>query len=404
MIPVCAVIADDLTGACDAGVQFSVLGFPAAVALDPALGGDCGASVVIVSTASRGDAPEAAARKVEKIAETLRLPPETLIFKKIDSTLRGNVAAEIESGLSSFGCAAGVIAPAFPLMGRTQSGGLMSVRGDNRPPVHLPALLAEQGLEDIERLDSGWEGAGGISESVYSHTPVDRLQEDMNRLLCRGVRFLVCDAVSDSDLRAIAAAGLGLQRKILWIGSAGLARALAAELAERDARPVPRRAFPQVRIGTGGPVALAVGSDHPVTLEQLSVLSAGRSVVQTHASAEDLPRALLAMSGDEVLRIRLNPRDVDASLVRTFFERLVSSPLRGLALSGGDTAALVCTALKAGIIRLESEIVSGIPWGRLCGGPADGLCVATKAGGFGAPDAFAAMVDFLSHCPARPQE
>ena len=70
--------------------------------------------------------------------------------------------------------------------------------------------------------------------------------------------------------------------------------------------------------------------------------------------------------------------------------------IRGLVLSGGDTALLVCRALGAHGICLKGQIVLGIPWGTLIGGHAHGLPVATKAGGFGAPDALVRAADFLS--------
>jgi uncharacterized protein YgbK (DUF1537 family) len=46
-------------------------------------------------------------------------------------------------------------------------------------------------------------------------------------------------------------------------------------------------------------------------------------------------------------------------------------------------------------MRLYGEVDAGMPWGRLIGGPADGLPVVTKAGGFGGDDALVQAVSFL---------
>ena len=75
-------------------------------------------------------------------------------------------------------------------------------------------------------------------------------------------------------------------------------------------------------------------------------------------------------------------------------ERLAAAAVRlvegispaGLVLTGGDTAAAVCAALKCTLIRLEGEVEPGMAWGRLENGDLPGLAVVTRAGSFGGPD------------------
>jgi uncharacterized protein YgbK (DUF1537 family) len=63
-----AMLADDVTGGCDAGVQFSLRGAATRVYLDlppePAFAG-----VSVLVTHSRGDAPEEAGRKVQQACD-----------------------------------------------------------------------------------------------------------------------------------------------------------------------------------------------------------------------------------------------------------------------------------------------------------------------------------------------
>ena len=68
----------------------------------------------------------------------------------------------------------------------------------------------------------------------------------------------------------------------------------------------------------------------------------------------------------------------------------------GLLLSGGDTASLVCRALAVDSIRLVDEVTTGIPFGVLRGGLADGRTVATKSGAFGNMDALVRVADFFT--------
>lgn len=86
------IIADDLTGALDSSVHFARKGIRTAVLIDMAQGLEPYAGsdieVLAVNTASRHDAPEVAAGKIEKIvseAMELKIP---YIYKKTDSALR----------------------------------------------------------------------------------------------------------------------------------------------------------------------------------------------------------------------------------------------------------------------------------------------------------------------------
>ena len=85
------IVADDLTGACDTGALFAARGpVPVTVWPDPPLR----APVSVVDTESRGLDPADAARRVAGVARNLA---RTRFFKKIDSTLRGPIGAELES-------------------------------------------------------------------------------------------------------------------------------------------------------------------------------------------------------------------------------------------------------------------------------------------------------------------
>src|SRR5690606_26473422 len=94
-MPELAIIADDLTGALDTAAPFAMRG----LSTHAALGVDsisealsAGPRVLTVSTDSREVAPDIARKRVAEIVAVL--PKGTKIFKKIDSRLKGNIAAE----------------------------------------------------------------------------------------------------------------------------------------------------------------------------------------------------------------------------------------------------------------------------------------------------------------------
>src|SRR5882724_1555236 len=126
--PPATLIADDLTGACDAGALFAGRG-RVAVFVTPATPGPEW-NVAAVDTESRGLAPHRAAKAIRAAAERLgtRLA-QGLLFKKIDSTLRGPVGAELESLLAASGRTSALVCPAFPGQHRVVVDGTLLVNG-----------------------------------------------------------------------------------------------------------------------------------------------------------------------------------------------------------------------------------------------------------------------------------
>ena len=78
------------------------------------------------------------------------------------------------------------------------------------------------------------------------------------------------------------------------------------------------------------------------------------------------------------------------------FEAAVGGRLSGLVLAGGDTALSVCTTLGARGIGVNGEVEPFVPAGSVIGGPAEGLEIVTKAGGFGSPSVFVKAKEFLT--------
>ena len=360
----CILLADDLTGACDAAVHFAARRHPTSAAVSP----DCalaGGRVWAVNTQSRDLGRAAIERLMAKASATLPIGPATAIFKKIDSTLRGNAGMETMAAVEAFGCELAVFAPALPALGRVVVGGSLRVTGNAQfKSIELARWLRTQGVAAFAHV-----GAGAMAGAVAD-----------------GARLVSLDAACDGDLDLIVAEALALRRRILWAGSAGLAAALARALPAGQAA-IP--AAPRVR----GPVLFGIGSTHAATMAQREALVAARTIVSmtaAQASAESIAQAL---AGGSHVWLHIPRGQVAEATVRALLAR---APAAALALSGGDTAWLVCQALGVKRIDLEREILPGIPRGTLRGGEQEGLPVATKSGGFGAPDALIQVADHFA--------
>src|ERR671910_3452089 len=122
-----AMIADDLTGAADTGVQFVHAGYKTAVFFRDSEVLDDDLDAVVFDTDSRAMPAGFAAKRVLEAARAAS--KARIIYKKLDSTLRGNVAAELAAALDGARRDRAVVAPAFPAAGRATVGGIQHVHG-----------------------------------------------------------------------------------------------------------------------------------------------------------------------------------------------------------------------------------------------------------------------------------
>jgi len=365
----CLLVADDLTGACDAAVHFAMRGLrPFTVQVARATRSPR-ARVLAVTTESRDLPPAEIRQALSFVAANFPIDSAALVFKKIDSTMRGNMGLEIAAALESFHCDAAVVCPAFPGMRRIVEGGVLTVAGvPEFEPIHVAERL---------QLQSGHPCGASPPDGIAA-------------ILHSGARVVSVDATCDDDLDRIAAALLPLGRRILWAGSAGLASALARLLGEQcDPPSLPPRS---------GAALFCIGSDHAVTLSQQTALLAGRPSVLIHPNAAARQSICAALARGEHVILRVPRGQVPAETLREWLDGLL---LAALVLSGGDTASLVCRAAGVQRIDLCDEIVPGVPRGILHGGVFDGVSVATKSGGFGDRDTLIHVADFF-HAPSHP--
>src|SRR5665213_3585894 len=122
------VIADDLTGACDAAVAFSCRGVDTEVMMDWSRVPEISATVVAIDTESREIPVREAVNRLASTAKQLDLNGYSHIFKKIDSVFRGNTFDEIEASIREFPFSLAILAPAYPALGRTSTEGIVRVR------------------------------------------------------------------------------------------------------------------------------------------------------------------------------------------------------------------------------------------------------------------------------------
>ncbi|MCG6929087.1 MAG: four-carbon acid sugar kinase family protein [Desulfofustis sp.] len=421
-----AVIADDLTGAADTGVQFCPAAGPVyltglsdgGIELTPEA---AQAGGIAIYTNSRHLSPGEAGARVEHVLAWLqrsRLTAE-LIYKKIDSCLRGNLGAELDALVMSTGADCCFVAPALPAQGRTTEHDIHKLRGIPVADTELSrdplCPVRESRLSACLKIQSGL-GVGHVDLATLEKGGVSAAAE-IRGMIAAGCRLIAFDAIDERHLDAIAGLGtMALQdREILFCGSAGLAMSLsriAAAARTQGYRPAIAR---QTMAGKQPPSWLMVcGSASETAGRQVARLA--QSAGWKHAALD--PDQLTAtgnkgipgcpferstgtapQAGNHLLSIsRAEGRPpVDPLCLMERFAAVAATCVtairpEALFLTGGDTAEAVLKHIGCKAILLHREVLPGLVQGSLCGGSLGGATVVTKAGAFGREDTLERLV------------
>ncbi|MEU5343943.1 MULTISPECIES: four-carbon acid sugar kinase family protein [unclassified Streptomyces] len=216
-------LADDLSGAAEVA---AALGLCGRIVLGPAMAPPRDGESVVLDLDTRQLAPQDAAGAVRA---ALAYADGGVVLKKIDSLLRGNLAAE--TAAYATGARGVVIAPALPMAGRTVREGVVNLHGT---ALHTTdAWRAESGEVPV----SVGAALGGVPTRVVPlatvRAPEPALHDRLRTLVDEGYHP-VCDAETDTDLDAIAEAALRLGPGIRLMGTGGLAAAIGRRLVEAD--------------------------------------------------------------------------------------------------------------------------------------------------------------------------
>jgi len=334
---------------------------------------------------------EAAARHAALLAAYHT--PSTGLFKKIDSTLRGQPAAELAETVRVLRAGGhrglAIVAPAFPDTGRTTIGGVIHLNGQrleqtplwardhSYPTADLPAVLRAAGLR-VAQADLATIRAG--------------LAALLREALDSDIDALVCDAETPSDLAIIADVTRRHSAELFWIGTGGLAQALA--------RPGEPAAIMPVDV-TGG-ILFVVGSIAEASRAAAAVLSADETVTSVAIlpatlragpadpawqAASAVIATTLDAGQDVLVAIAADAGSADLSqgaiLARQLARLLqpAAPHIGALFATGGETALALLDALGVTGMRMIEEIEPGVPLGVTRG--ALTVPVITKAGAFG---------------------
>ncbi|CAN1497801.1 Four-carbon acid sugar kinase, N-terminal domain containing protein [Rhabdaerophilaceae bacterium] len=322
-----------------------------------------GMSASVLDSATRELPRCAAAAMVSTLSGHLRAAPGKLCFFKLDSLLRGNAGMELAQVLKQNTYERVIIAPALP--------------GQSRITRHT----RQYRRHGDEWVLTGEDIAKTLRDNGFS-VALGRAGEAAPPGIC------LFDAECDRDLDAIAQAGLSRSSPCLWVGSSGLAAALA------------RTSFAATgeAADLAGPLLGLIGSNHPVMLEQLSRV-ASNTVMALSEGSPDIVR-LMARDGALFVTSHLDPgmdRVAARERIAERFAKMVEylPPPALLFVSGGETLRELIIPLGGRGVEVFGEYEPGAPLSRLVDGVWDGVQVLSKSGAFGGPDFLVTLLNRL---------
>lgn len=429
-----AVIADDFTGANANGALLTAKGFSSATCLEidhwsPKQFAEY--TAVSINAESRLLAPKNAWKVVYSAVKRFCDEKPALISKRVDSTLRGNVGAEMEAAIQAMDDSYGhkeslaVLVSSYPSSGRICVGGYQIVHGvalerspiakDAATPVNNTSVLkiiAEQsaipcGFVPLEKVLAG-------SQSV---------RETIEALRAQGCRAVVCDAVADEDIATVAQALADAPYPLLAIDPGPFTAELAAVRVQAPRAQFENRIF------------LAVGSTSELTRLQMESLRLAhpahlismdvrKILAGSQENQQECARVLEAVCAppddatvlgvctavnkedvfsmeDMSRQLGISPSEI-SQRINTALASVAEQALRreslrigGLYTSGGEVTVAAIRTLKAEGFTVRDQVLPLAVYGHIIGGIHPDLPMITKGGFVGDKTSLVECVEYL---------
>jgi len=350
-----------------------------------------------------------------------------MIYKKVDSTLRGNIGNELEEIMIILNRDICIFSSSLPSQQRITVRGYLIV---NQKPLGLseyssnnleqgensfiPFLLKKQTDFPVGQID--------LKDVVKGQ---ETILSKINELYQKGNKIIVIDSTNEEHLRDIFASGLKFNSSVLFSGSAGLANHFPNVNNKNEDL--------KIKIEDNkGPVIVVVGSRNSIMEDQINYLKnrlnftelkidleqvfSNKDRILDNYAAEgiktikgnhDLVIHTAATYNEEksinkklMLKYHLSFRELEIK-IKTFLGELTSkivknSDARNLILTGGDVALGVCKELGICNMNILDELLPGIPLA-IANYKNYNLNIVTKAGGFGKEDTLYNLINKLKN-------
>lgn len=411
------VLADDLTGANDSGVKLSKKGVKSTVLFNLNEEKLDDINPAIYNTDSRHLSKEKAYKSIYNSAKFFKNYGFDVIYKKIDSTLRGNIGAELDAVYDVYQPDFVIVAPAMPKNGRTMENGVIHCDGIRLEEANVFNVSYEKNIEsDITKvMDKQSKYFSKLVTGKDLQKGASHIKGILEECAKNNTTYILIDSYKENDLIKISKYIYETKYNIIWAGSSGLINYLPYFSNLKSLKT-------QYIKENNGRTLFVIGSLNRVTREQLKkllnsnyvkkcevyplrIIKGGNvkkeeinrvvkqvnkfdesyhTVIYTSNSKEDIDEALIY--GE---KYDLNSYEIGVTISKSLGEitsEVIKSnqDFNGLVITGGDTAVNVCEHLNARGLTLIDEISPAIPLGHIDGNQE--YFTITKGGGIGDED------------------
>ena len=370
-----AVVADDLTGAVEiAGIG---LRHGLSVEIAGAIDAPINVDLLVVATDTRSAPEQEAVQTMAAIASKLKALNPELIFKKIDSVLRGHVLAELNAHLKQLDLQNVLIVPANPALGRTLTSGRYYINGQ---PIHLSSFADDPEFAitgaDVHTLlrcakhqifvqtaDNNLPTTGIVVGECETENDLKKwaAKVDNQMLLAGGSSFFAAILASHGYLQQTAEPVCSFEKPVLFICGSTFdkSRQLVRQLKDNGG---PVSYMPQNIITQAAPAEELFDqwADEVITLLNLH------------------HKAVIAVDENTIAPVNL--REKKARLVQKVLE---ITAVKELVIEGGATASAIINQLKLNRFTPVYEFSTGVI--RMSAAQKGGLFLTLKPGSYAWP-------------------
>ncbi|MFH1825104.1 MAG: four-carbon acid sugar kinase family protein [Candidatus Firestonebacteria bacterium] len=427
------ILADDLTGANDVGLQLHDLGLSCGSLIFekckrfnkeykyfsskvyPAPSGGARVNILVIDTESRLISPDMAYKKLRGLLKVIQRYKIQKYYKKIDSTLRGNIGYEIDACLDELSLDVIPFIPAFPEMQRITVYGHHYVNQkllkDSEFALDMLNPVKTSSLIDLIGQQSKYKCA--LIDIDTINKGVKFVKNKISKLRLDGNKILIFDCKDNKNLKTISRV---VQNFKMVCGASRLAKEIF-----KNKSKARTNVSSHMHQKSRGKVACIIGSLKDITAKQVKyikdrfnvpvlkispkMLLENIQLIKKIISKKTKTDVIVYLSNDrnslkyisQLIRsssVQKTGEEISLKLGEIAKYLVDKLEFNKLVLSGGATAAGVCRKLNISFLLLTKRIFTGIPLTYSAKGK---LHIVTKPGGFGNKDVLVKIFKVLKH-------
>lgn len=424
------IIADDLTGATDTGVQFAAKGYNTSVIIYdeekeiPNLK-DRENEVIVLDSETRESNSSSAEQRMKKILKNIDIKENDLLYKKVDSTLRGNIGTELDVIINELNIDYCIFSPSFPEGKRITSEGRLIV--EEIPLGYSDYYEGELNSEQASYISNILKEQSEINIEVINIDILESFNFNLIKIIDEfsipRKSIIIFDSIENGDLKKIMLNSRQIAGKKIFAGSAGLASYLIFNGKNKETKN-------KKEILKSERILIAAASRRNIVDKQIEELKEHNNFLELKFDVEALLKEYDDLISKYLEYLKNNIKDNKIVIIRpdpvfkkkekinklieennitfrklsiiikNFTADLTKEILKiyndfDLLITGGDTAAGICNKLKIEELHIINELLPGIPISKVNSKAYGQFKIITKAGGFGNKDAFNKIVKKL---------